>query len=329
MRGNQTMRWTLMVALCGVLVGAAGSRPALAATVKLGDVVVADIATSTVHVVDPGTGAWQTVSAGNNLSFLTGVTTVGPERVIASDFQAGVVEIDPVTGSQQVLLDAAPSGQTLYGPTQLVTGPGGVFLISDAFEGVVRIGTSGANPQTIASGTHLVSPVGIALEANGDLLVVTEETIPDVTDDCLSDGAPGVVRVTPGTGAQVLLSCGGSIAEPTGIAIAPGGEILVSDLGNGIVAVDPVTGAQSPFASGGSLAATTGVSVGVLGDVFASDEDLPGVVHLSVSGTELGTFTDAALQRPFALAVVVPEPGAGGASAAALIGLAGLRRRRT
>jgi hypothetical protein len=67
----------------------------------------------------------------------------------------------------------------------------------------------------------------------------------------------GILGVNPATGAQSVISQGGSFSEPTYICEAPNGQLYVSDLtatGQGaVIRVDPATGSNSVLASGGAI----------------------------------------------------------------------------
>ncbi|HEY1274646.1 MAG TPA: hypothetical protein VGF25_07040, partial [Thermoleophilaceae bacterium] len=97
-------------------------------------------------------------------------------------------------------------------------------------------------------------PPGTAAAAPGDILVV----------DPGPPGGPQVVRVDPATGARTLVSANGAPAggpdmrRPLGIAVAPGGDILVADsqafAGGGVIRIDPATGARTAVSANGAPA---------------------------------------------------------------------------
>jgi sugar lactone lactonase YvrE len=81
----------------------------------------------------------------------------------------------------------------------------------------------------------------------GDLLVA----------DGLLHDVGGVLRVDPLTGAQTVFAEGGDFVLPTGVAIAPTGEIYVADIdaaggGGAIFRIDPRTGARTVVSSNAS-----------------------------------------------------------------------------
>ncbi|WP_239026966.1 cadherin-like domain-containing protein [Geomonas oryzisoli] len=140
---------------------------------------------------------------------------------------------------------------------------------------------------TFASGGQLSNPRGIALEANGNLVVVDENNgvlrVDRFTGDQSSVVAPGVFsmpigiaversgellvgttaglyRVNPGTGAADTIFSGNQIDFPAGVRVSANGDILVTDVGafagkpSQVLRIDPETGAQTVISDGGNLA---------------------------------------------------------------------------
>lgn len=116
--------------------------------------------------------------------------------------------------------------------------------------------------------------------APGDVLVTDFNAFPD--------GGGGVIRVDPVTGARTTLSANGAppggpgFADPAGLALAPGGEVLVADLNafggpGGVIRVDPRTGARTtlsenlmPF-GGPSFHDPSGIAIDGNGDLLIAD----------------------------------------------------------
>ena len=160
--------------------------------------------------------------------------------------------------------------------------PGEVFVADpDAGPGttgaILRIDQSSGAQAVVSSGGQLESPTGLAIGAEGELLVIDPDAL----------GGPGALfLVNPDTGDQQVLSNGGSFEEPTGVADA--GEPVIADrdsdppnpdvFGDGnVISIDPATGEQtsvlSPPALGNQrpLADPTGVWPSPQGRWFVAD----------------------------------------------------------
>ena len=78
--------------------------------------------------------------------------------------------------------------------------------------------------QTVVSEAGaLVGPVGIAVDATGQLIVGDPYTINPQSSDLADGGYDGaIIRINPVTGDQVILARGqGSFVNPRGVAIVP------------------------------------------------------------------------------------------------------------
>ncbi|MEA2219932.1 MAG: hypothetical protein QOJ35_2558 [Solirubrobacteraceae bacterium] len=250
---------------------AATATPA-AVNLSPGDILVTDGGNELrgaggVIRVDPAAGA-QTMVLASGRRFGWGPVAFEPDGDILaaagiSQFGAAVFRVDPVTFAQTRV-----SGGPLGGVSALTPEPDGDILILDASaRAVIRLdGASGA-ATTVSSGGSMIQPLGIALEADGDILV----------SDRGADGEAGaVIRVDPLTGAQSTLSSGGSFVDPSGVAVDADGQILLADpdaLGGAgaVIRVDPVTGAQTTVSSGGSLVDPTGIAVDADGHILVVD----------------------------------------------------------
>jgi len=130
-------------------------------------------------------------------------------------------------------------------------GSGGIFKIDPA---------TGA--QTIvSSGGFFQEPVGIVIEASGNIVV--------------TDRTGFVIRVDPATGIQNVLSAGGYFADPFGLALEAGGNLLVVDAAYGgsgaVIRVNPTTGQQTLLTSGGFLDNPYGIAVEANGNIVVAD----------------------------------------------------------
>ena len=94
-----------------------------------------------------------------------------------------------------------------------------------------------------------------------------------------------IIRVDPGTGAQTLISQGGELVDPAGVAVAPDGSLLVvenvgvggnprSGEGGGqpaVIRIDPRTGGQTVITRRGRLCYPFGIAVDAQGRILVSD----------------------------------------------------------
>lgn len=68
-------------------------------------------------------------------------------------------------------------------------------------------------------------------------------------DLLISDAGAGQIVLVDSAGAQGIVSAGGLITDPRGLAYEPSGSILLMDGGNGLLRIDPVSGTQSMVAA--------------------------------------------------------------------------------
>jgi sugar lactone lactonase YvrE len=176
----------------------------------------------------------------------------------------GVLEVDRASGATASFsANGAPSGgPNFVDPAGIARAADGSLLVADknAFGikqkgGVIRV-DRGTRARSIVSGndTHpgpeFEDPTGIAVEADGKILVADPKAL---------DGTGAVFRVDPGTGARSVVSANGAPAGvpefggPSAIALEANGDILVVDRGGtpatganpAVLRVDPVTGART------------------------------------------------------------------------------------
>jgi streptogramin lyase len=91
--------------------------------------------------------------------------------------------------------------------------------------------------QVVSSAGAFVNPSGVAVEADGNILVVDSDAF---------GGTGGVIRVNPSTGAQAPLCEGGLLVNPFAAAIEADGTLVIAALNGARVArVDPRSGVQT------------------------------------------------------------------------------------
>jgi sugar lactone lactonase YvrE len=144
---------------------------------------------------------------------------------------------------------------------------GPVILRGDATSGgLTEVSRNGAQ------GNLFVRPYDMAVERDGSLIVVDMGRF--VSDTPAADGA--VIRVDPTTGVQSLVSRGGALVDPAGVAVAPDGALIVlENVGAGgdpaVIRVDPRSGAQSTLAAGGALCNPFGIAFEPGGNLVVAD----------------------------------------------------------
>ena len=145
---------------------------------------------------------------------------LGAGDILVAD-SSGVLRIDSVTGTSSQL-------DLLVGWGIAVDSNHDVF-VTDAGDSVHLIPAVGT-PAVFVQDQLLDQSLGIAIEGDGNLLVVTSES--------------RLYRIHRTSKSLQLLAEGGQIVEPTGVAVEPDGGILVIDPWR-IVRVHPLTGVQS------------------------------------------------------------------------------------
>lgn len=113
--------------------------------------------------------------------------------------------------------------------------------------------------------------------ASGDL-VVSDKRFPNTGP---TDGSGAIFQVKPTTGAQTVISTGGSFVEVNDVHVLGNGQLLVADKGengqpaptlNGLVIrVNPVNGAQTIVAQGGLMFNPSAIDVAPDGTIYVAD----------------------------------------------------------
>lgn len=235
---------------------------------------VAGVRIPSVVRIDANTGTRTLVS--NNASPAGGPAFVEPHgiaveadgSILVSDisafpqFNGGVIRVNPVTGARTTLSrNSAPVGGPRFDNAwDLVVAPNGdIYVIDDnpnAGGEVIRIDpvtgartliSDNTNP---AGGPAFVWPWGIALEADGDILISDKEAF---------GGSGGIIRVDPATGVRTTVSkntapAGGPLFQSPGdLFVEFCGDILVTDqFANAVFRVDSATGVRTTVSDNAS-----------------------------------------------------------------------------
>jgi sugar lactone lactonase YvrE len=211
--------------------------------------------------VDPATGAQTSLSSGELFVRPADIAIEadGDILVVATPAEGGrpaLFRLDPATGAETTV----SSGGSFVTPNGIAVEADGDILVVDidAFDdpnaaprlpgGVIRVDPVTGGQTTVSSGGSFADPFGIAVEADGDILVA---------DVFAGFGTPfftgGLIRVDPATGAQTTLSSfatGDNLSNPSAVAVEADGNIIAAASG-GLHRVDPVTGAASLLATVG------------------------------------------------------------------------------
>jgi streptogramin lyase len=196
---------------------------------------------------------------------------------LGADFQSPkIVRVNPVTGAQQTVASGAP----LVNPLGVAIERSGDLIVTDGFDGnsVLRVDPDTGAIAVLSSGfPYLDDPSGvsIAIATNGDIYVA-------------DFGPDAIVRIDPLTGNQTLISIGGMLVFPTGLAFEADGNLIVVDRegldGTGaVIRIDPVTGAQTLLSSGGYLNEPVWVAIEGDGNIVLTERQTFGGAVLRVN----------------------------------------------
>jgi sugar lactone lactonase YvrE len=162
-----------------------------------GEIYVTDANNQQVYEVDPATGGLTALVASPFRATAVTVTPTG-RIFVTKDALSGTIddnivfELDPDTGLTTDIthggLIGAPNGIVFDGTDLLVLDQGG----GDADQ-LVRVDIGDGGQTLIAQGDGLVESTGIALEADGNVVVTNQSTSGDGYDNAL-------VRIDPTTG---------------------------------------------------------------------------------------------------------------------------------
>jgi sugar lactone lactonase YvrE len=167
--------------------------------------------------------------------------------LFSTGWSSGIYRLDPAALTPTQISDALGFGGEAH---HMTVDRRGRLFVTDAVRGIVQVSpATGARTVLVPVETLGGPPRGIGKEADGDILV-TLQTSP-----------PRLVRIGADTGALTVITEGGFLIAPTGVAVAPDGTILVADQNatvnpttnqpsvGALVRVDPGTGAQTLVAA--------------------------------------------------------------------------------
>jgi glucose/arabinose dehydrogenase len=194
----------------------------------------------------------------------------GGNLYVASRFTDQVLEYDGKTGAYLGVVVPAgsdPSGTNpLHGPWALTFGPDGNLYVGGIMSNnVLRYNmTTGAIDEFIPSSAGLYQPRDLAFDSSGDLLVCDGDEGPSDTsplrDEVLrfqgpNGASPGAAMPAPGQSGAVFVPSGsGGLAQASGLALGPNGNLHVSSYRtSSVLQYDGTTGASlGTFIAAGS-----------------------------------------------------------------------------
>ena len=168
--------------------------------------------------------------------------------------------IDSATGARTVLT----SGGLLQSPTGIAIEAGGNLVVSDASAAaVIRVNATTGAQSLVSSSSDFNTPSGIAVQADGRI-VVTDQNTGGLLGLLFTAGA--VTRVNQATGSTTMLTNDGRFGEPTALAVAANGDLLVADpegpaAAGSIIRVNGTTFGQTNGAQGGSFTDPWGIAI--------------------------------------------------------------------
>ena len=171
--------------------------------------------------VDRVSGAQTLISMGNLLSDSTATVVAADGNYLVADFDNGLVEVDRDSGAQSLLF--AFEGLTDLASLDDETLVATVFLTAE----VVRIDLVAGTTAVLTQGDNIFGGEGIAVEADGTIVVVDRF--------CCGGGGP-FIRVDPGDGTQTVVDALG-FQDAVGIAIVGGSSDVPASSSPSLIAL--------------------------------------------------------------------------------------------
>lgn len=188
---------------------------------------------------------------------------VEPGDLLVADRQgtgpARIIQVERATGALRTLY--ASYDGVLVAPRDLeIDGTGRIFASQSAIptkpapESVVRVDPAAATATIVSQDGLLHDIDGIGIAADGALLAADHGTAFGV--------APSIVRIDATTGAQTVVTSGGSLLRPIDVVADGASDLLVLDTGSGsgaqLIRVNVATGAQSVVVAPGPISNAAG-----------------------------------------------------------------------
>lgn len=199
-----------------------------------GDILVTNAASlGAVIRVDPSTGAQTVVSYGGMLVDSAGITVASDGSIIVANPNnspgsgtGAIISVDPDTGAQV----AISTGGNYYDPWKVTMDQSGQILVSDhnspaggyfcgGWRGaIISVDPLSGSQTVVSAGYPFTQPNDVDVEEDGNILVVDPYAY---TTICTGTGIPTLFRINPESGVRSVLSSGGNLSLPRGIAVVP------------------------------------------------------------------------------------------------------------
>jgi DNA-binding beta-propeller fold protein YncE len=232
------------------------------------------------------------------------VALSGADAAFVSDTTAfghgGLIAVDLSSGQQRKVASSTqfhrPFGLACQADGQLVV----AYMEGEHAPGtVMRVNPANGDHHAVAPGVQFFMPVGVALDAADNVIFIELDV----------SGENSVLhRVDHGVGHSILASGSPRGAMYSGVAIEPGGGILVTD-GQGhpaprLLRFDPVTGAVATVSQGQKLGNPLGVAVEATGAILVADPH-GGIIRIDPgTGAQTIVAEPGSLSFPSGVAVV-------------------------
>jgi DNA-binding beta-propeller fold protein YncE len=251
-----------------------------------------------------------------------------------------IIRVDSRNGTQSLI----SKGGALVDPAAVAVAPdGGLYVVENFGVGgapaVIRVDPATGAQAIVAQNEPLCNPFGIAFEPGGDLIVADYGTLAVRGVECSTQPNGALVRVDRSTGGQTVIASGDLLRNPFGVAVEPGGRILVANESvmapAAIVAVNPVTRRQSAVAwntTGDLLRIPERIALAPDGRLLVTDFELAdrfgGIVGVAPGdGAQTAAWQGELFSNPLGLAVVVNRPPTAALTASPAVAAGGAQVR--
>lgn len=225
------------------------------------------------NTCQPGTAG----TANGQLNGPWGVTVTAAGNVWVAD--AGNARFEEFNPKGEFMQKFGTRGTSSKGteflePEGIVAASGGMLWVSDSLGhrvAEVRETVLSESERFVrnATGAGLLKPIGLSLDASGDVLVADEEA-----DKVLQFSSEGIYQQSIGSGAG---SGAGQLSGPTSVAVAPSGRIYALDRDNNRVEVfgpkgEYVTAFGTLGTGNGNFSSPRAIAFGSGGAIFVTDK---------------------------------------------------------